>query len=147
MASDDKLQAGDPCPICGGEFKPDPEQDPDRLIDAKHRNSPNPDAAARYERRALEKVEREGVIHKCVECGYRTRFKTADAAAADAAAEDTARQGRDKARDERDAKAREEREAQERRAHEGEGPEAPAAGSSSGTLPVGRRSTRAGSSA
>lgn len=146
MASDDKLHAGDPCPICGGDFAPDPEQDPERLIEAKHLNSPNPDAAARYERRSMEKADREGVIHKCVRCGYRARFKTAEAAAADDAADDAAQQKRDKARDDRDAKAREAREAEERRGHEGEGEGTAAASSSSSSAPAGRRNARAGSS-
>lgn len=146
MDSDDTLHAGDPCPICGGKFVPDPEQDPERLIDAKHRNSPNPDAAARYERRASEKADREGVIHKCIQCGYRARFKTAEAEKESTAAETRARQGRDKARDERDAKAREEEEARRGALREGEGDQAGdqagAGTAAAGATRNGRASTR-----
>jgi hypothetical protein len=147
MASDDTLHAGDPCPICGGDFAPDPEQDPARLIKAKDLNSPNPDAAARYARRATEKADREGVIHKCGRCGYRARFKTAEADAAADAAENAARHGRDKARDDRDAKAREERDGAGRSAQDFDAPDPSTGSSASGGASAAAGRRRAGSSA
>lgn len=69
-----ELKAGDSCP-CGGDFVIDKEQSPETLIDRKTRNAVNPSAAARFADRVREKVEEHGLIHKCLECGYRTRFK------------------------------------------------------------------------
>jgi membrane protein involved in colicin uptake len=107
MATDTELRAGDVCPIDGGAFVVDYEQDPETQIASKNLNSPNPAAAQRYERQVRAKVEAGGVIHKCVTCGYRARFKTAEADDKARAAEDTAREGREQARDARDEKARE----------------------------------------
>jgi Zn ribbon nucleic-acid-binding protein len=107
MDTDTELRAGDVCPIDGGAFVVDYEQDPETQIANKHLNSPNPAAAQRYERQVRAKVEAGGVIHKCVTCGYRARFKTAEADEKARAAEDTAREGREQARDARDEKARE----------------------------------------
>lgn len=114
MKPDDELHAGDPCPICGGEFVPDPDQNPETQIENKNLNTPNPAAAQRYEKQVRTKVDSAGVIHKCLNCGYRARFKTADADRADRAADDKARESRDRTRDERDTKAREDREREER---------------------------------
>jgi hypothetical protein len=111
MTTETELRAGDLCPIDGGAMIPDYEQDPETQITNKHLNSPNPAAAQRYERQVRAKVEAGGVIHKCTTCGYRARFKTADAEKAERAADDTAREGRDKAREERDTKAQEASEA------------------------------------
>ena len=122
MTTEQELRAGDVCPIDGGEFIPDYQQDPETQIASKHLNSPNPAAAQRYERQVRAKVETGGVIHVCRTCGYRARFKTAEADAQARAAEDTAREGREQARDARDEKARE---AAERRGT-GESPDDPA---------------------
>jgi hypothetical protein len=76
------LQAGDPCPICGGEMVPDAAHDPAVLADMKERNSDRPDVSARYRRQVEEKAKRAGIIHKCVRCGYQARFQPAGEGAA-----------------------------------------------------------------
>lgn len=78
-----ELKAGDPCPVCKGEFVVDERQAPDTLIDRKKRNAAIPAAAARFAEQTREKAEKFGVIHRCVSCGYRARFHPA-APAADA---------------------------------------------------------------
>lgn len=75
MKTTKEIQAGDPCPICGGTFKVDPHQHPDTLIDRKKRNADSPFAAARYAERVQEKADEFGLIHKCVDCGYSARFQ------------------------------------------------------------------------
>lgn len=77
MSESKKIQAGDPCPICGGAFHVDPHQHPDTLIDRKKRNAANPYAAARYAEQVQAKAEEFGLIHKCDRCGYLSRFKPA----------------------------------------------------------------------
>jgi hypothetical protein len=74
----DELKAGDKCPIDGGEMVPDPLHDPERLADLNDRNSDKPEVSARYRRQVMEKAQREGVIHRCVRCGYQARMPLAD---------------------------------------------------------------------
>lgn len=85
MEEPDIHPPGAPCPQCGGAFVVDPAQLPERKIDGVKRTIQFPDAAARYAERALEKAEKFGLIHTCVLCGYKARFKVADAPAPDAA--------------------------------------------------------------
>lgn len=75
MKDTKELKAGDPCPIDGGEFRVDPHQHPDTLIDRKKRNAASPFAAARYAERVQAKVDEFGLIHKCTTCGYSARFQ------------------------------------------------------------------------
>lgn len=77
-----ELKAGDACPQCGGTFVPDPEQNPERLVERHSLNAPSPFVAARYKERVEAKVEEFGLIHKCTTCGYRARFHAADKQAA-----------------------------------------------------------------
>jgi hypothetical protein len=144
MTTDTELHAGDPCPIDGGTMVPDHAQDPETQIANKHLNSPNPAAAQRYERQVRAKVEAGGVIHKCTTCGYRARFKTAEAEKDARAADETARADREQARDERDAKAREDR---DRPLSDREEREAKAGGAASTASETsGRRARGAGAS-
>jgi hypothetical protein len=77
-------KAGDKCPIDGGAFQVDPAQEPEGMIDRHTKNADSPFGAARYAEQVRAKVADEGVIHRCVTCGYQSRFKTADQAAASA---------------------------------------------------------------
>jgi predicted RNA-binding Zn-ribbon protein involved in translation (DUF1610 family) len=70
-----EIKAGDPCPSCGGEFVVDEQQDPGRMIDRVRRNAANPAAAERFATATLEKAAEHGLIHRCVSCGYRSRFQ------------------------------------------------------------------------
>lgn len=79
MAEAKKVTTGDRCPIDGGEFVVDDAQDPDKVIDRHTRNAHSPAVAARFAEQVREKVKEFGVIHKCVTCGYRSRFPPVDA--------------------------------------------------------------------
>lgn len=74
MADPKDLQAGDPCPICGGDFAVDETQLPDRVIDRMRKNAAKPEVAERYAQQVREKTEEHGVLHACARCGYRHRF-------------------------------------------------------------------------
>jgi len=81
MARDTKRQDHDACPQCGGAFVVDETQAPDRLIARKKRNAASPAVAERFAEAVRAKVADSGVIHRCVACGYRSRFPAANAAA------------------------------------------------------------------
>jgi Zn ribbon nucleic-acid-binding protein len=72
-------KAGDVCPMDGGAFVIDEAQDPEKVIDRHTRNAQSAFVAARFAERVREKTKEHGVIHKCVTCGYRSRFQPADA--------------------------------------------------------------------
>lgn len=74
MTEQQKLTSSSDCPQCGGQFRRDASQDPDRLIDLRKRNAASPAVAARYAEQVQEKVKRDGVIHKCGSCGYAARL-------------------------------------------------------------------------
>lgn len=80
MAKSKAVVAGDACPQCGGAFVLDPTQNPERLIAGVTLNAQNDAAAARYADQVRAKVEEHGLVHKCVVCGYRSRFQPAAAA-------------------------------------------------------------------
>ncbi|HEY3042614.1 MAG TPA: hypothetical protein VGJ39_01220 [Vicinamibacterales bacterium] len=75
------LKAGEPCPLDGGKFVIDEEQRPETLIDRKNRNAASPTAAARFAQRVTDKADEYGVIHRCVQCGYRARMTPAGVSA------------------------------------------------------------------
>jgi hypothetical protein len=72
------VKAGDRCPNDGGVMIVDEAQDPEKMIDKHSRNAHSAFTAARFADRVREKAKEFGVIHKCVSCGYRARFKSAD---------------------------------------------------------------------
>lgn len=78
-----EVKAGDRCPVDGGEMRIDPAQDPERVIERNRNNAHSPFVAKRFEERVRDKVAEFGVIHKCVTCGYRSRFQPAEAGARD----------------------------------------------------------------
>lgn len=87
MGKGKKVEAGDPCPQCGGTFVVDPAQEPEKLIDRVSRNAQNDPAAARFASQVREKAEEHGLIHVCTVCSYRSRFQPA--AVDERAADDT----------------------------------------------------------
>jgi hypothetical protein len=76
-----EIKAGDPCPIDGGKFVVDEDQRPETIIDRKRRNAASPPAAERFAQRVTDKAREFGVLHKCVQCGYRARFHATGKAA------------------------------------------------------------------
>lgn len=77
-----ELKRGDPCPRCGGFFKPARVPTDAEFAHAFDRENPgtlpeNADTASPDQRAAL------GVLHRCPSCGYQTRFEAAPAPAAD----------------------------------------------------------------
>jgi|SRR6185503_1810426 len=79
MDENKPLQAGDPCPRCGGEMVPDQAHDPTAIADMKEQNLPDhPDWAHSYRRQVDAKAKKFGVIHRCVRCGYQARYPTSD---------------------------------------------------------------------
>lgn len=74
MSKDKDVKGGDPCPLCGGAFIADEQQDPATLIDRQRRNAANPAVAERFAAHLLEKAAEHGLIHRCLRCGYRARF-------------------------------------------------------------------------
>lgn len=148
MATLKAVKAGDQCPIDGGAFVVDVEQHPDTLVHSKQLNEVMTGAAARFERIARAKADEEGVIHKCVTCGYRARFKDDDQEQRDREQHDREQQERDRANsDRRDREQREQRDQGERdreqRARESSSADAAAGDSASGggssAPPPGRR--------
>ena len=72
------LQAGDPCPSCGGELKAVRAPSDEQFKAAFDRENPGTlpagvDTAKPADRAAL------GSLHKCADCGYVTRFKVDEA--------------------------------------------------------------------
>lgn len=74
MKQPKEVSAKDPCPQCGGTFKVDESQHPDRLIDRHTRVSASPHVSARYAEQVREKVQEAGILHKCSGCDYHARF-------------------------------------------------------------------------
>lgn len=110
-----EVQAGDTCPIDGGPFVVDAAQNPETLIDRHTRNAPTPFAAARFAERVREKAHEHGLIHKCVTCGYRSRFAPDDAGQADRDRQTRDQQDREQqAREQRDKQERDQRAADDR---------------------------------
>jgi len=81
MARDTKPKDSDACPQCGGAFVVDERQAPAVLIARKKRNAASPAVAERFAEAVRAKVADAGVIHRCVACGYRSRFAAATVAA------------------------------------------------------------------
>lgn len=68
-----EVKAGDPCPVCGGELKAAPVPTDEQFAKAGDRENPvylpqGYDTAPKAVR------EEHGALHKCVDCGYKTRF-------------------------------------------------------------------------
>lgn len=74
-----ELKIGDRCPIDGGEMKPDPKHDTDRLISAHRSVAHDQRAHENYARQLRAKVDDAGVIYSCVTCGYSARLKDTSA--------------------------------------------------------------------
>lgn len=69
-----ELQAGDPCPQCGGTFVVDTRES-DETLSARY--APGGNAAQReaYVAKTKFKIADQGVLHRCDTCGYQHRFK------------------------------------------------------------------------
>jgi len=74
MTEAQDVEAGTPCPACGGPLRVDEQQDPTSLVARKVKNAASPSAAARFAAACQQKAAEHGVIHRCVGCGYRARF-------------------------------------------------------------------------
>lgn len=74
-AESKELKLGDRCPNCGGEMKPDPKHDSERLIKNHQAVAHDSRAHETYARSVRTKTEDEGVIYTCGTCGYSARLK------------------------------------------------------------------------
>lgn len=89
MQNGTELKPGDPCPTCAGELKVDTKSLPERAIARYKRRDHTAANVARFTEHVNEKAAADGVIHKCTDCGYTSRFPQQDAAAAGAQGPDT----------------------------------------------------------
>jgi len=90
MSGPKTVQLGDPCPACGGELRAAAVPTDEEYRKAFDKE--NPVALAPGMDTASPEVRVElGDLHRCVSCGYQTRFRPENDLEGDAAAGDTRR--------------------------------------------------------
>lgn len=77
MSEPKPLHPGDPCPVCGGAFRPVPAPTDAQRAAANNRDNPVP-LPPHVDSATPDQLEDLGRLHRCADCGYLTRWKTDD---------------------------------------------------------------------